>query len=102
MLKVTVVHTKAEWITSTSLCDTRSNLPLSNLRSKEFQRIHLPCIPQHRETSKCVPVYTEMYLGKIVVLLKEQATFTKARVALMWIRCLSLFYTSSYNNQLWE
>jgi len=42
--------------------------------SKEFQRIHLPRIPQHRETSKCTLVYIEMYPGKVVALLKEQAT----------------------------
>ena len=30
------------------------DVTLSHLRSKEFQRIHLPCIPQHRETSKCI------------------------------------------------
>ena len=59
---------------------------LSHLRSKEFQRIHLPCIPQHRETSKCTPVYIEMYPGKVVALLKEQATFIKASMALMWMR----------------
>jgi len=28
------------------------NVTLSHLRSKEFQRIHLPCKPQHRETPK--------------------------------------------------
>jgi len=26
---------------------------LSHLRSKEFHRIHKPCIPHHRDTSKC-------------------------------------------------
>ena len=61
---------------------------LSYLKSKEFQRLHLPCIPQHRETSKCTPVYIEMYPGKVVALLKEQATFIKTRIALMWMRCL--------------
>ena len=35
-----------------------------------------------------------MYSGKVVTLLKEQATFIKARIALMWMRCLSLFYTT--------
>ena len=75
------------------------------LRSKEFQRMHLPCILQHRETSKCTPVYTEMYPWKVTILLKEQATFIKvikASITLMWMRCLSLFYTSSENNWLWE
>jgi len=33
---------------------------------------------------------------------KGQATFIKARISLMWIRCLNLFYTSSDNNRLWE
>ena len=37
------------------------HVTLSHLRSKEFQRIYLPCIPQHRETSKCTLVYIEMY-----------------------------------------
>jgi len=41
-----------------------SDVTLSHLRSKEFQRIHLPCILQHRESSQCTPVYIEMYLGK--------------------------------------
>ena len=43
-----------------------------------------------RETSKCTLVYIEMYPRKVVSLLKEQATFIKARIALMWIRCLTL------------
>ena len=60
------------------------DVTLSHLRSKEFQRIHLPCIPQHRETSKCTLVCIEMYPGKVVALLKEQATFIKASMALMW------------------
>ena len=59
---------------------------LSHLRSKEFQRIDLPCIPQHRETSKCTLVYIEMYPRKVVALLKEQATFIKASMALMCMR----------------
>jgi len=33
----------------------------------------------------------EMYPRKVVALLKEQATFIKARIALKWMRCLSLF-----------
>jgi len=72
---------------------------LSHLRSKEFQRIHKPCIPHHRDTSKCTPVYIQMYPGKVVALLKKQATFIKARIALMWMVCLSYFYTSSDNNR---
>ena len=59
-------------------------ITLSHLRSKEFQRIHLPCIPQHRETSNCTPVYIEMYPGKVVTLLKEQATFIKASMAVYY------------------
>ena len=47
-------------------------------------------------------VYTKMYPGKVVALLKEQATFTKARIALIWMVCLSSFYTRSDNNRLWE
>jgi len=34
-----------------------------------------------------------MYPGKVVALPKEQATFTKARIALMWMKCLSLSQT---------
>ena len=75
---------------------------LSHLRSKEFKRIHLPCIPQHRETSKCKLVYIEMYPRKVVVFPKKQATFIKARVALMWMRHLSYFYTSSDKTRLRE
>jgi len=56
---------------------TTRNVTLSNLRSKGFQRTHLPCIPQHRETSKCTLVYIEMHPGKVVALPKEQATFIK-------------------------
>jgi len=37
---------------------------LSHLRSKELQRIHKPCIPRHRDASKCTPVYIQMYPGK--------------------------------------
>jgi len=33
-------------------------------------------------------------------LLKEQATFIKASIALIWMKCLSFFYTSSNKNQL--
>ena len=62
-------------------------ITLSHLRSKEFLRIHLPCIPLYRETSKCTPVYIEMYPRKVVALLKEQATFMKAGMALMWMGC---------------
>ena len=65
---------------------TLHNVTLSHLRPKEFQRIHLSCIPQHRETSKCTLVYIEMYPRKVVALLKEQATFIKASMALMWMR----------------
>jgi len=78
------------------------NVTLSHLRwvrSKKFQRIQLPCIFQHRETSKFTLVYIEMYLRKVVVLLNKQATFIKARIALMWIKYLSLFYTSSDTNK---
>ena len=46
--------------------------------------MHLPCIPKHTEASKCTPVYIEMYPGKMVVLPKEQATFIKASMTLMW------------------
>ena len=51
----------------------------------------MPCILQHRETFKCTPlyietVYIEMYPGKVVALLKEQATFIKVGMALMWMR----------------
>jgi len=74
------------------------NVTPLHLTSKEFQRIHLPCIPQHGETSKCTLVYIEMYPGKVVVLLKEQATFIKARIVWMWMVCPISFYTSSDNN----
>ena len=37
-------------------------------------------------TLKCILVYVEMYPGKVVALLKEQATFIKASMALMWMR----------------
>jgi len=47
------------------------NLTLSHLRSKEFQKLHLLCKPQHRETSKCT---FRCIQGKVVALQKEQAT----------------------------
>jgi len=62
--------------------------------------MHLLCIPQHREISKFTLVYIEMYPRKVVALIKGQATFIKARIALMWIRYLILLYTRSGNNQL--
>jgi len=34
--------------------------------------------------------------------LKEQATFIKASQALMWMRTLCCFYSSSDRNQLWK
>jgi len=48
------------------------NVTLSHLRSKDLQRLHLPCKPQYRETSKCTPVYTQMCLGKVVTLQKSK------------------------------
>jgi len=53
---------------------TTRKVTLSHLKSKEFLRIHLPCIPKHREST---PVYIEMYPGKVVALPKEKATFIK-------------------------
>ena len=61
---------------------------LSYLRSKEFQRINLQCMLQHRETSKYKPVYTEMCAGKVVAPLKKQSTFIKASIALITSVCL--------------
>ena len=52
----------------------------------------MPCIPLHRETSKCTLVYIEMYPGKVVVLLKEQATIIKASMALMSMRSPSVCF----------
>jgi len=34
--------------------------------------------------------------------LKERATFIRASQALMWMRALCCFYSSSERNQLWE
>ena len=52
----------------------KCNVTLSHLRSKELQRIHLPCIPLHRETTKCTLVYIEMHMypGKLVALQKSR------------------------------
>jgi len=50
---------------------------LSHLRSKEFQRIHKPCIPHHRDTFKCTLVYIEMYPGKVVALQKSKPLSSK-------------------------
>ena len=41
----------------------------------------MPCIPHHRDTSVYTLVYIQMYPGKVVALVKEQATFIKARIA---------------------
>jgi len=62
----------------------------------------MPCIPHHRDTSVYTLVYIQMDPRKVVALLKEQATFIKAKIALMWMVCLSSFYTNSDNNRLWE
>ena len=53
------------------------NETLSHLRSKEFQRIHKPRIPHHRDTSQCTPVYIEMHPGKVVVLQKVKLLSSK-------------------------
>ena len=73
------------------------NVTLSHLRSEEFQRMHKPCIPHHWDTS------VQMYPGKVVALLKEEATFIKvitASIDLMWMRCLSLFVLYKLRQQL--
>ena len=47
-----------------------------------------------RETTKCTPVYIELYRRKVVALLKVQATFIKASMALVWVRfhkCFGMF-----------
>ena len=67
---------------------------LLHLRSKEFQKIHLSCMPQHRETSKYTLVYIEMYHRKVITFLKGPVTFIKA---LTWMWSLNLFYTILVN-----
>jgi len=57
--------------------ETTIYVTLSHLRSKEFQRIHKPCIPYHRDTSKCTLVYIEMYPGKVVALQKSKPLLSK-------------------------
>jgi len=37
-------------------CIPTKYVTLSHLRSKVFQRIHKPCMPHHRDTSKCTLV----------------------------------------------
>ena len=39
---------------------------LSHLSSKESMRIHKPCILHSRHTTKCTPVYIQMYPKKVV------------------------------------
>ena len=68
----------------------KNDIRKCNIFTPQIKGIHKPCIPHHRDTS-C-----------ILALLKEQATFIKARISLMWMVCLSSFYTSSDNNRLWE
>ena len=53
------------------------DVTLSYLRSKEFQRIHLPCIPLYGDTAKCTPVYIEVYPGKVVTLQKSKPLLSK-------------------------
>jgi len=47
-------------------------------------------------TSKPTLVYIQMYPGKVVALLKEQAAFIKARIALMWMVCLITITNTSF------
>ena len=44
----------------------------------------------------------KMYSGKVVLLPKEQATCMKASIALVWIRCLCFFYSSSDKKKIDE
>ena len=53
------------------------------------------------EMSKYTTVYTEVYPGKVVAFLEEQATFIKASIALIWMKC-GLFYKSADKNWLRE
>ena len=39
--------------------------------------MHKPCIPHHRDTSKCTPMYIEMYPGKVVALQKARPLLSK-------------------------
>ena len=64
-----------------------------------FQRIHKPCIPHHRDTSKFALLYIEIYPKKVVALQKDQATIIKARIALT---LLCFFYSNSGQIQMWE
>ena len=43
-----------------------NNVTLLHLRSKEPKRIHKPYIPLSRDTTKCTPVYIQMYPGKVL------------------------------------
>jgi len=46
--------------------------------------IRKPCIPHHRDASKCILVHIEMYPRKVVALQKKgQATTIKANIALV-------------------
>jgi len=44
--------------------DTIHYVTLSHLGSKEFQRIHKPCIPHHRDTSKCIQRASHFHQSK--------------------------------------
>ena len=56
---------------------------MQHLGSKKFQRIEGD-ISMYTSTLKC------QYPGKVVTLQKKLATFIKARIALMWMKCLRL------------
>jgi len=72
------------YVTSTSKCDVlillviyKVHVTLSHLRSKEFQRIHLPCIPQHRDAVECTTVKNEMLPGVVAALQKNKPLSSK-------------------------
>ena len=78
---------------STELVDIANKyVTLLHFRSKEFQRIHKPCIPHRRDTSKCTLLYIENVSRESGCTSKGQATIIKARIALMWDILLYFFY----------
>ena len=48
-----------------------------NTFTPQIKGIPKPCIPHHKDTSQCTPLYIEMYSGKVVALQKVKPLSSK-------------------------
>jgi len=63
--------------TYAGVCILTLNVTLSHLRSKEFQRVHKPCIPHHRIHLNVHHCTFRCILGKVVALQKSKSLSSK-------------------------